>query len=175
MRTLFAIFDQQISIFIKHTDTILKSHNLKIGLVYRAFESTDFKRSWSRHLDDYFHSMFCRVNDPIELNIFNPYKKIIKLNDLSGSYIAHNIINSFASQRQEYFDETVFCCYIYGLDETFVMAPKASSDALSIVLAMKKLDDEKARDDLAAREDKKIRNKKARERSLKKNAQGEIF
>lgn len=148
MRTLFAIYSQKVPIFIKYSDEILESYNLKFSLMYRAFETSDFKLHWSRHLDEYVHSLFCSVNDLIKLNIFNPYKKIIKLNDLSGSYVAYNIINSFACQRQSYFDEIVFCCYVHGLEETYVMAPKTTSDALNIALAMKMGDDGKAQEKL---------------------------
>ena len=175
MRTLFAIYNQEVPIFIKYTDTILKSCDLKIGLVYRAFEITDFKRSWSRHLDDYTHTMFCSATDLIKLNIFNPYKKIVKLNDLSGSYIAYNIINSFASQRPDYFDEIVFCCYIDGLEETFIMAPKTSSNALSVALAMRKSGDDESKEKWQKLEEEKIERRKVRQRLLKKGKRGDIF
>lgn len=165
MRTLFAIYSQKVPIFIKYTDEVLESRTLKFDLMYRAFELSNFKLSWSRHLDDFSYTMFCSTNDLIKLNIFNPYKKVFKLNDMSGSYIAYHIINSFASQRQEYFDEVVFCCIVRGLEETYVMAPKTSSDALSVALAMKLNDDTEAKEKWLKEKEgrkkkKKLRNKK---------------
>ncbi len=163
MRTLFAIYEQKVPVFIKYTDTILETYDLKFGLVYRAFDLSDFKQAWSRHLDDFTHSMFCSASDLIKLNIFNPYKKIIKLNDLKGSYVAYHIINSFASQRQEYFDDIVFCCYVHGLEEAFVMAPEISNTALNIALTMRKSEDEEAKKDWL----KDYQNKKKQEKRKK--------
>jgi len=159
MRTLFAIYSQKVPVFIKYADEVLESRILKFDLMYRAFELSDFKLSWSRHLDNHSHSMFCSVNDLTKLNIFNPYKKVFKLNDMGGSYIAYHIINSFASQRQEYFDEIVFCCIVYGLEETYVMAPKTSGDALNVALAMKLNDDTEAKEKWLKEKEGKKRKK----------------
>ena len=147
MRTLFAIYDQKVPVFIKYTDEILKSFDLKFSLVYRAFDVSDFKLAWSRHLDEFVHAMFCSASDLMKLNIFNPYKKVVRLNDLQGTYVAYHIINSFASQRQEYFDENVFCCYVYGLEEVYVMAPETASTALNLALTMRKSEDEAAKEE----------------------------
>jgi len=158
MRTLFAIYSQKVPVFIKYSDEILESYNLKFNLMYRAFETSNFKQKWSRHLDDFAHAMFCSVSDLIKLNIFNPYKKIIKLNDLSSNYVAYHIINSFATQKQDYFDEVVFCLWVTGLDETYVMAPETTSDALSVALAMRITKDEDTKNKWMRESQKKKRN-----------------
>lgn len=155
MRTLFSINKQTISVFIKFTESTLKSYDLEFGLVYRAFDTSKLKLLWSRHLDDYMYSCFVGADDLMKLNIFNPYRKLVRLNVLEEQNVAYNIINSFASQREEIFNKVVFCCFVKGFDETFIMASGQAAEAISTVLAMRVL------------EDKSVAEKGKRERLVK--------
>ncbi len=137
MKALISIFNQSITTLIKRTEQSVRPVSLTFEFGYNTFEGGDFKILWSRHLESFNDALFVDSRDPLTNNIFNPFKKIIRLNDLQDRGIVYYIITSFENLDPKRFERLSYFIKVIGFKESFVMVPETAHRAASVLLALK--------------------------------------
>jgi hypothetical protein len=137
MKTFLSIFPQNVVVLVKRLDGVIRSKDLTFKLGYKAFDTSDFKMLWSRHLESFNDAVFLNAKDPSIRNPFYPYKRLIKLPDLEDNLVVYHIITSFEAEKKISFDDTVFFCLVEGLQETFIMIPNTASRVADVLIALR--------------------------------------
>jgi hypothetical protein len=140
MRTFLAIYSQKIIVMIRSRDVTIRARELIFKFAYRALEPTKLKEHWSRHLEDFNQVLFVDTEDPLKLNPFSPYKRIVRLAGMDESRAVHHIISSFESQYINEFDKDVFFCWVEGLLEEFVFIPNTAARVADVLIALRTMD-----------------------------------
>lgn len=138
VRTFLVLHEQIVVVLIKRFDGSIRSKEITFQTAFSAFDESGFKTKWSRHLEQFNDALFVDVTDPIQLNPFDPFKRVFNLTELSDNRVAYHIIMTYGNEDE--FDKLVYYCLIKGLGETFLMMPNASVRVADALLALKMLD-----------------------------------
>ena len=140
MKTFLTITSQNVSFMTKKFDGVIRLRQTVFKLAVKAFEGDSLKVKWSRHLEGINDVLFVETKDPLKLNPINPYKRLIKLPDVSDSKVLHFIFTSFEGDLKTVFEKVVYFSWVEGLEEEFIMIPDTMSRVSDVLLALRATD-----------------------------------